>query len=78
MDTLEIQSSAGLGKIQLDNPKIQSPKEFNPGNIYLIQETLCFQPGGKPVEIWTVGSIPIVNQILIFPKRVEKPSSLLY
>ena len=26
----------------------------------------------KPVEIWTVGSIPIVNQILSNPKKGEK------
>ena len=34
---------------------------------------LCFQPGVKPVEIWTVGSIPIVNQILSNPKKGGKP-----
>ena len=33
---------------------------------------LCFQPGGKPVEIWTVGSILIVNQILSNPKKGGK------
>ena len=39
---------------------------------------LCFQPGVKPVEIWTMGSIPIVNQILSNPKKGGKPSILLY
>ena len=33
---------------------------------------LCFQPGVKPVEIWTIGSIPIVNQILSNPKKSGK------
>ena len=40
--------------------------------ILINMKHLCFQPGGKPVEIWTVGSIPIVNQILSIPKKGGK------
>ena len=42
-------------------------------------ETPVFPIGSLKTDwIWTVGSIPIVNQILTTPKRVEKPLSLVY
>ena len=36
VNTLEIQTTAGLGIIQLNTPEIQSPRELDPGNIHFI------------------------------------------
>ena len=44
MNTLEIQSPAGFGKIQLDIPYVQSLIEFDQGNIQfiLVKSLACF------------------------------------